>query len=89
MKLLLETVFYTQFVQRGCKEDNWGNPIIWALSSAREAGKNSVDSLVAGYSPDSNDMNTEAEESPLLRAVTKQRLVKTLEDGEDLACIDL
>jgi hypothetical protein len=30
-------------------------------------------------------MSTEAEESPLLRAVTKQRLGKTIEDW-DLAC---
>jgi hypothetical protein len=30
-----------------------------------------------GYSPDSNNVSREAEESPLLRAVTKQRLVKT------------
>jgi hypothetical protein len=37
-----------------------------------------------GYSPDSNDVNTEAEESPLLKAVTKQQLVNTLQDGEDL-----
>jgi hypothetical protein len=42
-----------------------------------------------GYSTDSNDVNTEAEESPLLRAVTKQRIVKTLQGGEDLACSDL
>jgi hypothetical protein len=41
------------------------------------------------YSPDSNDVSTEAEESPLLRAVTKQRLVKTLQAGEDVACSDL
>jgi hypothetical protein len=40
--------------------------------------------LVVGYSPDSNDMSTEAEESPLLRAVIKQRLMKTLQAGEDL-----
>jgi hypothetical protein len=31
----------------------------------------------------------EAEESPVLEAVTKQRLVKTLQTGEDLACSDL
>jgi hypothetical protein len=63
------------------------------LSSAREAEKrwrySSFDSSVVGYSPESNEMNTEAEESPLLRAVTKQRLVKTLQAGEDLACTDL
>jgi hypothetical protein len=39
-----------------------------------------------GYSPDSNDMSTEAEESPLLRAVTKQRLEKTLQAEEGVAC---
>jgi hypothetical protein len=30
-----------------------------------------------------NGVTTEAEESPLLRAVTKQRLVKTWQAGED------
>jgi hypothetical protein len=63
------------------------------LSSAREVQKrwrySSVDSSVMEYSPDDNDVNTEAEESPFLRAVTKKRLVKTLQAGEDLACSDL
>jgi hypothetical protein len=49
----------------------------------------SVDSSVVEYSPDSNDVSTVAEESPLLRAVAKQRLVKTLQAGEDLARSDL
>jgi hypothetical protein len=40
-------------------------------------------SLIVGYSPDSNDVSTEVEESPLLRAATKQRLTKTLQAGED------
>jgi hypothetical protein len=30
-----------------------------------------------GYSPDSNEVRAEAEESPLLEAVTRERLVKT------------
>jgi hypothetical protein len=34
-------------------------------------------SSVAFYSPDNNGVSREAEEPPLLRAVTKQRLVKT------------
>jgi hypothetical protein len=34
-------------------------------------------------------VSTEAEESPLLRAVTKQQLVKTLQAGEDLVCSEL
>jgi hypothetical protein len=42
-----------------------------------------------GYSPDSNYVSTEAEESTLLEAVTKQRLVKILQAGEDLAFGDL
>jgi hypothetical protein len=31
----------------------------------------------------------EAEESPLLEAVARERLLKTLQAGEDLACTDL
>jgi hypothetical protein len=46
-------------------------------------------SSVVGYSPESNDASTEAEASQFLRAVTKQRLVKSLQAGEDLLCIDL
>jgi hypothetical protein len=76
-------------MQMGCKEDNWGDPVSWELSSASEAEKKWRYSSVVGYSPDSNDVNTEVEESPMLRAVTKQRLVKTLQAGEDLACCDL
>jgi hypothetical protein len=34
-------------------------------------------------------MNTAAGGSPLLRAITKRGLVKTLQAGEDLACSDL
>jgi hypothetical protein len=32
---------------------------------------------VAGYSPDSNDVRTEAEERPLLETVARERLLKT------------
>jgi hypothetical protein len=48
-----------------------------------------VQSSVVGYSPDSNDMSREAEESPLLRAVIMQQLVKTLQARDDLACSDM
>jgi hypothetical protein len=62
------------------------------LSSAREAEKrwcySSFDSLDVGYSTDSNDMSTEAEEPPLLRAVTKERPMKTLQAREYLTCSD-
>jgi hypothetical protein len=37
-------------------------------------------------SPDSSDVSTEAEESPLLEAVVREWLVKTLQAGGDLAC---
>jgi hypothetical protein len=46
-------------------------------------------SSVMGYLLDSNDMSTEAKESPLLRAVTKQCVVKTVQAREDLMCTDL
>jgi hypothetical protein len=54
------------------------------LSSAREPEKRWRYSSVVGYSPDSNDVSTEAKESPLLGTVTRKRLVKA--DWEDLAC---
>jgi hypothetical protein len=59
------------------------------LSFARECEKRWCYISVVGYSPDSNDVGTEAEESPLLRTSAKQRLVKTLQAGEELACSDL
>jgi hypothetical protein len=58
------------------------------LSSAREAEKRWRYSSVVGYLPEGGDMSTEAEESPVLRAVTRQKLVKTLQAGEDLVCSD-
>jgi hypothetical protein len=42
-----------------------------------------------GYSPESKDVSIEAEESPLVRAVTKRQLVKALHAGEELECSDL
>jgi hypothetical protein len=46
-------------------------------------------SSVEGYSPDSNNVSTETEESPLLEAVTRERLLETQQAGEDLARSDL
>jgi hypothetical protein len=40
-----------------------------------------VESSAVGYSLDSGDVGTEVEESPLLRAVTRQQLVKMLPTG--------
>jgi hypothetical protein len=67
--------------------------VSWELSSARETEKrwhySSTDSSAVWYLPDSNDTSIEAEESPLLRAATKQWLVKTLQAEQDLVCSDL
>jgi hypothetical protein len=38
--------------------------------------------LFEGYSPDINDVSTEGEESPLLEAVARQRMVKTQQAGK-------
>jgi hypothetical protein len=39
IELLLEMVFCTQSMQRGYKEDNWGDPVSLELSSTWEAVK--------------------------------------------------
>jgi hypothetical protein len=67
------------------KEDKWGNPS-WQFSRAvqgrlRRDGtmiELTVDKgSVAGYSPDSNDVNTEAVIITVLKSVVRIRLVKT------------
>jgi hypothetical protein len=42
------------------------------------------ESSVKGYSPDSNDVSTEAEESPILETVAMERLLKTQQTGKRL-----
>jgi hypothetical protein len=42
--------------------------------------------LVERYEPESNEVSAEGEESPLVEAVTSERLVKTQQTGKDLAC---
>jgi hypothetical protein len=63
------------------------------LSTAKEAEKRwryfSVYISLVGYTPESNNVRIEAEGSPLLRAVTKRRVMKTLLAGEESACSDL
>jgi hypothetical protein len=44
-------------------------------------------SSVVEYQPAGNDVSTEVEKSPLLRSVTRKRLMKA--DWEDLVCSDL
>jgi hypothetical protein len=76
-------------VLRSYNQDRWINE----LSSAREAEKrwryNYVELRVVGSYPTGNGVTTEAKESPLLEAVTGERLVKTLLTEEDFACSDL
>jgi hypothetical protein len=54
-------------VLRYYDQDSWSHEYI----SVKEAEKIWRYSSVVGYTPDSNDVSTEAEESPLLGAVTK------------------
>jgi hypothetical protein len=68
IEILLETVFSSQSVQRGYKQDNWKKN----SSAGREL-------------PFRDDLSPEAEEQPLLEAVTEQLLVKTMRDGKDFA----
>jgi hypothetical protein len=72
-------VLSTQLVPRSYEEDKWGNQI----SSVRESVKKKS---VGRESPSREDLSSEAEESPLLEAVTRERLVKTQQAGKDLAC---
>jgi hypothetical protein len=65
-------VFSNQSVKRGYKEDNWGDPFSWQLSSGRVVEKRQHYSSAVGYSLDRNNVSTEAEESPFMRAVTEQ-----------------
>jgi hypothetical protein len=58
---------------------------MWSVSRCYEHDSLKQQVQLLGYSPDSNGVNTEAEESSLLRDVTKQRLLETLQTREDLA----
>jgi hypothetical protein len=73
---------------RNYKEENRGDAVSRALqgNSRRERYRS-----VVGYSPDSNDVSTDAEESPLLRAVARERMFKTQQAGKRLSacCGDL
>jgi hypothetical protein len=69
MELLLETVFSILSVQKGYKK----RVDVWELSWAVQGR---LKGLVAGYWPDSKNVITEAEESALLRSVTRKWLVK-------------
>jgi hypothetical protein len=46
-------------------------------------------SSLARRKPAGNGVNAQAQESPLLEAVTGKRPAKTLQAGEDISCSDL
>jgi hypothetical protein len=80
MELMLETVFSTGSVQSDYKEANWGYIVTCRL----------IVEFCNGGCGD-RTWAREAEESPLLEAVARERLVKTQQAGERLSeyCGDL
>jgi hypothetical protein len=44
IELLFETVFSIRSVQIGYKEDSWGDPVSWELSSVRDTVKTGPES---------------------------------------------
>jgi hypothetical protein len=59
-------------VQRCYNQYSWSKESVeFCMEAEKRWHYNSVDGWDVGYLPDSNNISTEAEESPLLRAVTK------------------
>jgi hypothetical protein len=78
-------------VLRSYNQSSWSNEFSSVLQGRLRTDGNIIKLRVnfLGYSPASNDVSTEAEESPLLGAINKQQLVKAMWAEEDLACSDL
>jgi hypothetical protein len=93
--LLMESVFSIRSVQHGYKEGNWSNPISWGvavqLSSAKEAEKRWCYSWVVTDKEfcvggcDKRTWSGEVEESPLLEAVARERLLQIQQAGKILS----
>jgi hypothetical protein len=62
-----------------CKEDNWGNQVSSVRESVCRKGTDGREPLFR------EDLSAEAEETPLLEAAARERLVKTQHAGKDLA----
>jgi hypothetical protein len=79
---LLETVFPTWSMQKGYKEDNWGNEVssVWDAAMKRDSWKRVGMKLLFR-----EDLSPEAEESALLEAVIRKWLVRTQQAGKGLA----
>jgi hypothetical protein len=86
IELLLETVYSTRSVQSGYKEENWGNQFIWSLQGRlRRAGGIVSCQLRAEFC--TGVWARELEESPLMEAFGRKRLLNTLQAGEDRVVI--
>jgi hypothetical protein len=77
--VLLEAVCSTLPVQRAYKGDNRGNKVnfVWDVVKKRDSWN-----VVEREPPFREDLNAEAETSPLLESVTRERLVKALQAGK-------
>jgi hypothetical protein len=81
IEVLLEMVFSAESMHGCYKEDNWGNQVC----SVREAVKERDSWKKVGRDPPfREDLSVEAEESSLLKAVTREQLVKTQQAGKGL-----
>jgi hypothetical protein len=70
VEVLLEKVFCTRSMQRDYKEDKWRNRFSSVRESVKKRGSWKGKRL-------REDLSTEAEESPLREAATRERLLKT------------
>jgi hypothetical protein len=97
--ITMETgLFSVWYVPRSYLEDNWGDPVWWEACCVkwppewesfmnRQASSGVVSSveLCTGGRED-RTWARETEESPLFEAVSRERLLKTMQSGEGLAC---
>jgi hypothetical protein len=86
----MNVVLSTWAVPRSYKEDNWGNQVssVWKSVKKRVSDsqlKTVGKELEANRHWGKGDLRAEAEESPLLEAVTRERLAKTQQAGKGLA----
>jgi hypothetical protein len=74
---------------RSYKDDNWGNTVSWALQGRLTWDGDNVELIIVRFQLrdircTGRTWAREAEESPLLEAVVRERLLKTLKSGEGL-----
>jgi hypothetical protein len=67
--------FSAQSMQRGYKEDNWGNQVSSVWKSVKKTGHWKGDAI-------QDNLSLEAKEQALLEASTRKRVVKTMQAGK-------